>query len=189
MKKIYAIYCTVELTKKPDWLDKFCSTYNRPHPLHITLKQMAYIDDIELTEIKAILEDILERTKISSKKLQIVFDKLVLDEQDDDGGKGWVYIFASKRNDSLYSLQEQVRTRLAKYSDYFFKNSYQYEHEFNPHITIAGELDAKTFVSATSELPEEVHCVREVASITLSCVQEPTLVEANNSNNLIVYNV
>jgi hypothetical protein len=93
MKKIYAIYCTVELTKKPDWLDKFCSTYNRPHPLHITLKQMAYIDDIELTEIKAILEDILERTKISSKKLQIVFDKLVLDEQDDAGS---IYLLASE---------------------------------------------------------------------------------------------
>jgi 2'-5' RNA ligase len=189
MKKIYAISCIIELIEKPDWLDAFCAQYNRPHPLHITLKQMAYIDKTELPKIQQIFEDILKSAKPSKLALHVVFDDFSLIEHDDDDGTGWIYVFANQRNQVLDDLQKEIREKLAHYSDYYLKDSRLYEHNFRPHITIAAELDPNNFVFAVAELPKTVRCVGEVVNITLSCVKEPTLAEANDLKNLIVYDL
>lgn len=187
MKKIYAVYGTVELTEKPGWLDSFKEKYDRPHPLHITLKQMAYIDDSELPKIKEILEPILDSANLSRQKLQLVFDTFVVSDNDDDDGKGWMFINATKRNAVLDTLQKEIRTSLSQYSDYYFKDSRTYEYDFKPHITIATALDQDTYAEALKQLHDQVYCRGEITNITLSCVTEPTLEEANNPKNLTAY--
>ncbi|MGC1177391.1 MAG: 2'-5' RNA ligase family protein [Candidatus Saccharimonadales bacterium] len=187
MKKIYAIYCTVTLSEKPAWFDAFRARYDRPHPLHITLKQMAYTEESELPKIKGILEDILDTLLVTQEKLVVIFDNFLLDEHDPDDGLGYMYIGASQRNPVLDDLQIAIRERLNDYSDYYFKDSLSYEHDFKPHIALASGLDVQTFAAATKQLPKTVKCVGEVTAIVLSCVTEPTLVEANNPDNLISY--
>jgi 2'-5' RNA ligase len=187
MKKLYAIYATIELIEKPAWFDAFCAQYNRPHPLHVTLKQMAYIDHTQLPAIQEVLESILESKSPKRNDLQIVFDTYVFNDHDEDDGTGWMYVFASQRNKLLGDLQRAIREQLAGYSDYYFASSETYEYDFKPHITIAGELDTQAYDRALAELPESIRCVGQVTDITLSCVNEPTLEEANDPENLRSY--
>jgi 2'-5' RNA ligase len=170
-----------------EWLSAFRAKYDQSYDLHITLKQMANIEESDLPKIKERLENILERTTLSQKQLQLVFDQVQLDEHDVDSGFGWIYVFASKRNKILDGLQKQVREELAGYNDYRFNSSQEYEFNFQPHITIARELDSDEFAHALKELPSEVILSGRVTGIVLSCVKEAIIEEARNPSNLTIY--
>ncbi len=171
-RKVYAIYCTVVLTNEPAWLKGFRKQYDKPFDLHITLKQMAYINESDLTDIRHTLEECLSALGKVKEPLQLEFDRLVRESSDPDSGTGMLYVFATKRNSILDQLQLRIRKSLAIYSDYYFKESSRYESDFQPHITIARDLDEQTLEAAIHELPYNVRMVGTIDSVVLSCLDE-----------------
>lgn len=189
MKKIYTVYCTVKLDDSHEWLEAFRAKYDRQHPFHITMKQPAYIDDKDLPKIKSRLEEILYELPSSVPKIRLTFNNLQIDEHDADDGMAWIYVFAGERNKLLDDLQKHIRDELGAYSSYQFKNSSIYERDFNPHLTIGGHLNSQMLEEARIDLPKTISLNGEVDKLILSCVNEPTLEEANNPNNLTVYSL
>lgn len=185
--KIYAIYCTVNLTHQPGWLHDFRQKHDGPYEFHITLKQMAHIDESDLPKIKHILQDILDETTFSRTELDMIFTQILLDGHDIDNDKGYIYVFADQRNKQLDALQKRIREELADYSDYYFKESCKYEFDFQPHLTIARDLDARAFTQASHELPKRVVLTGKISGIVLSCVNEPSPEEASKPENLTTY--
>lgn len=187
MKRIYAIYCTLRLTDQPEWLGSFRTKYDEDYPLHITLKQMAYLDEAEYPKVKTKLEAILHQSSSEKSDTQVIFDTVVSDAHDSDDNKGYIYIFASKRNQNLDQLQREIREQLAEYSDYVLEESQKYEYEFKPHITIARRLGVDSFAEALNKLPSNVHCVGEIINVTLSFVESLSIEETSSAKNLSVY--
>ncbi len=186
MQQFYAIYGTVKLVDEPNWLKKFRMMYDQPFDFHITLKQSAFINVTDLQKIKETLEAIL-KDLYPVQSMNLVFDRLELDEHDADSGFGWIYLFATKRNNQLDDLQKHLREKLAEFSDYRSKESKEYEYNFRPHITIARELDSNKYECAVKELPGRAAVTGRVTDVTLLCVSEASPEQAKNSNNLTRY--
>lgn len=190
MQKIYAIYATVELIDYPAWLRVFQQKYDRQHPLHITLKQLAYIEQMDFVQIQKTLESILAQHKLTRNDLHVGFDTLMPCEHDADDEKGYIYVNATVRNNKLDELQKDIREQLAGYSNYYFRDSYAYEYEFNPHITIASGLEPNQYTRALQELEARaINFTGIVTTVTISLVDNVTLSEANDPNNLTSYDV
>lgn len=185
--KTYAVYCKVNLVDEPIWLKVFRSKYDKPYDFHVTLKQPAVIQANQLPTIKGYLAAVLESISIPEHKLRITFDKLVLDESDDYDQKGYIFIFSSKRSEQLDNLQYEIRNKLSAFSNYLNPSSNEYEFNFNPHITIARELEASTFDEAVRELPKDYACQGEISEIILSCVDDISLEHSSDPGNLTVY--
>jgi 2'-5' RNA ligase len=177
----------MELIDQPAWLVGFRAKYDVSYPLHITLKQMAYADESDYSDIKSSLERILDANSFKGQNIRLIFDTVVADKHDSDNNKGYIYLFASQRNAFLDNLQKSIRKQLAGYSDYLLKDSRAYEYEFKPHITIGRGLDEKTFALAIGELPANVSCTGRMVNVTLSFVRELSLQETSNPHNLMVY--
>ena len=111
MKKIYAAYCIVKLTKQPEWFGDFRKKYDEAYDFHITLKQPAYIEENQLGEIKNKLDGILNDFAKKKSKIRLTFDKLLIDENDDSDKSGYIYLF-SKNNSPVDNLQLKIRSEL-----------------------------------------------------------------------------
>ena len=181
MKKIYALYCIVRLTKKPEWLDDFREKYDKAYDFHLTLKQAAYIDDCQIRDIRKILDGIFADFKKDKNNIGMTFDNLVLDNEE-----GYIYLFADS-NQMLDNLQRKVRNALKEYSEYVNPESSKYEYDFKPHITIARELNDDKFKEAVTEIENDYVCKGEITEIVLSCIKEISVEEAHNPDNLIRY--
>jgi len=186
MKKIYAVYCIVKLTKHPSWLDDFRKKYDEAYDFHITLKQSAFIEENQLDEIKKILDRILNDFAKNKSKIRLTFDKLLLDEGEDTEKSGYIYLF-SKNNDLIDDLQIKIRADLKDYSNYLNPKSIDYEYDFKPHITIARGLVGNRFKKAVADLKNDYTCEGEITEVVLSCVKEISVAEAHNPENLTVY--
>lgn len=189
MKKIYAIYGTVDLIDLPMWLKGFREKYDKPYDFHITLKQMAYIDVSELSRIKSSFEEILKMTPFPQKRMRLEFNRVELSEHDTDDDRGYIYVFADQRNRLLDASQKLIREKLSDFSNYYFKDSRTYELDFNPHLTIARSLNARMFTQAVSELPKQITLIGEVTSIVVSCVKDLSLEETRKPENFITYSL
>lgn len=181
MKKIYAVYCVVKLTKQPIWLDEFRKEYDEAYDFHITLKQAACIDDSKINEIRKILDSIITNFQHDKRIVEMTFDQLMLDE-----AEGYIYLFANNSR-ILDRLQIQIRDALKNYSNYVNSKSSDYEYNFKPHITIARNLDKQRFKEANTLIDNDYICEGQVTEIVLSCVKEISVEEAHNPNNLTKY--
>jgi len=186
MTKIYAVYSIVKLTEQPQWLNDFRKKYDEAYDLHVTLKQPAYIEENQLNEIKRILNDILVEFKNNNDKIKLIFDNLKLDKVDDNNKTGNIYIFSSN-NSPLNNLQKKIRDELKKYSEYLNPKFEEFEYDFRPHITIARELNNTKLEKALTIIKNEFVCEGEVTEIILSCVNEISVKEAHDPNNLTKY--
>jgi len=186
MKKIYAVYCIVKLTKQPEWLDDFRKKYDEAYDFHITLKQSAYIEEGQLSEIKKKLDGILNDFAKNKHKITLTFDELLIDENDDSDKSGYIYLF-SKNNSPVDNLQLKIRAGLKDFSDYCHPKSLEYEYDFKPHITIARGLVGNRFKEAVADLKNDYTCEGEITEVVLSCVKEISVEEAHNHNNLTIY--
>lgn len=183
MKKIYAVYCIVKLTKQPDWLNDFRKKYDEAYDFHITLKQAAYIDDSQIDDIRKILDRIVANFLKEKNDIEMVFDNLLLDE-----AEGYIYLFANS-NKMLDNLQRKIRYSLKRYSEYSNPKSIKYEYDFEPHITIARDLSKERFAEAKVAMGQDYMCEGRVAEIVLSCVKEINVEEANSPENLTNYKI
>lgn len=186
MKKIFAVYCVVKLNNQPEWLDDFRKKYDEAYDFHITLKQPAYIEENQLSEIKKKLNGILNDFAKNKHKIILTFDKLLLDESDNTEKSGYIYLF-SENNGSIDDLQLKIRAELKDYSEYCNPKSLDYEYDFKPHITIARGLTNKRFKEAVAEVKNDYTCGGEITEVILSCVKEISVEEAHNHNNLTIY--
>jgi len=187
MDRIYAVYCKVTLTHQPIWLDEFRLRFDKPYDFHLTLKQAATIKLEQLGEIKQRLGAVLGSTSILDHKICLTFNKLVLDKHDDYDNKGYIYLFCKETNETLDKLQKDIRTELKDFSRYLNPHSIEHESSFEPHITIARELNEAQFKLATDLLEEDYVCNGEVNEIVISCVSEINPTKASDPTNLTIF--
>jgi len=180
MKKIYAVWAKIKLVEKPDWLEGYRKKYNNLYPHHLTLKQPCFIDESELPEIKSIVSKVFGGFNFPNHKIDVVFEKIVADREDKS-----IMILAEK-NQILMELQYKIRTALKEYSNYCKPETYEYETNFKPHLTITGDVGEK-FDEALKDVNKDTECIGEIKEIILSCVKENTPEEAKNPKNLTIF--
>jgi 2'-5' RNA ligase len=186
---IYSVYFKEQLVDQPDWLAPFRAKYDGAYDFHITLKQMAYIEEASLVNIKSILGNLIAATAFPAKRPCLTFDRVMLDEHDVDDGMGFIYLFAKTRNEFIDNLQKQIREQLSTYSNYYLSNAKTYEYDFKPHLTIARNLNSKSFAKAVKDLPATPSLTGEITAIVLSCVKELTSEEAQRPENFTTYSL
>jgi len=180
MKKIYAVWCKVNLIKKPDWLDEYRKKYKNLYPHHVTLKQPCFIDESELKDIRSIVSGVLDKINFQNHKIKLVFEKVIADKEDKS------IMLMAENNSILMDLQYKIRTALRDYNDYCKPETEEYENNFKPHLTITGDVD-DIFDEAVKDVGKNTKCVGEIKEIILSCVKEDTPMEAKNPKNLTIY--
>lgn len=182
MNKIFAVWCKVELTKKPAWLDDFRLKYDLPYEYHVTLKQPCYIEENDFKKVKLIMDNLFIKY-LKTKNITLNFTKLELDSDLDDS---FIYIL-SEKNQELERIQKIIVKELKDYSEYEQTKNREYEENFRPHITIARKLDNVRFKQAQSELKNDYMCTGIIKEVILSCVKEVSIKESMDPKNRVVY--
>lgn len=190
MKKIFAIYARVRLIEKPNWLDDFCKKYGQPYDYHITLTQCRFISDADIPKLKEKVDRFFAPPagglSIPNHKIEVDFSIPEIDDEGVEKGEGCIMINAVK-NDELINLQKNLVELMVDHKD-FYKPKYQeYERNFEPHITVAMDLDKEQFDSAIKDFRDDFRCVGVVDEIVLSIVNKISPEESNNPNNLTIY--
>lgn len=186
MKKIFAIYTRVNLIKKPTWLDDFCKKYNQPYDYHITLVQCRFIDEVEIPKLKEKVDEFFNGLSISDHKIEVDFSIPVIDDGGVEKGEGCIMINAVK-NDQLINLQKNLVKLIVNYKDFYKPKLEEYERNFEPHITVAMDLDKEQFESAIKDFRSDFQCIGIVDEVVLSIVNEISPEESKNINNLTLY--
>ena len=181
--KIYVVIAKVELIKKPEWLDDFRAKYDEPFEPHITLKQPAFIEESEAEEIDERLKVVLADY---TSPLTIRFDKLHPDPGSSDNA---CIMIDSDKNGGIADLQKKIAKALASYSNYYKPYYREYEINFQPHITIARDLDKPRYQEALQTLDRDYSCVGQVNEIKLIVVQNFGPTEANMPSNQTIYHL
>ena len=163
--KIFAVYSKLNFIKKPYWLDAFRNKYNYPYTYHVTLKQPTYIQEDEIADVKNILSSVFSELKFPEHKIDIVFDKLVVDTP--------IMIEATEKG-AIGELQDKIVKALASYNNFVKPESKDWETNFKPHITITDDLDNERLEQAKHDLGKDVRCEATIEEIVLSIVQNMT---------------
>lgn len=184
--KIFAIYARVELIKKPDWLDDFRLRYDEPVEYHVTLKQHVLIEKEKVQEVKAKLAKLFDGLKITNHEILLTFDSLNIDTTEISDDNACVMIDASNVEE-IFKLQRSILFALQEYNQYYKIKAKVYEENFKPHITIARDLDEKSYLLAKKELGQDYVCQGVIKEIVLAVVDNPTPEEGGNPNNQTIY--
>ena len=80
---------------------------------------------------------------------------------------------------SLYSSQADEEVVIAE----------EYENNFNPHITIARDLDSKTLSKAIFEMKDDFACEGIIEEIVLVVVNKKSVKESLDPKNLTIYHL
>ena len=147
--KIFAVYSRLNFIKKPEWLDGFRNKYNYPYTYHVTLKQPTYIQEEEIVNIKNILASLFSELKFPEHKIDIVFDKVIIDTP--------IMIVATDK-EKVAILQGMIVKALESYNNLVKPESKEWEDDFKPHITIIDDLYAEKLEQAKLDIKEEVRC-------------------------------
>lgn len=193
--KFFAIYTTVKIINKPDWLDDFRSKfdleynpetghYDDPYEMHITLAQPRFISDNDAQMLKTKLEELFNNNN-NIGNLDVDFSDWHLDRQDETNN-GCIMI-KSPEYAKLSNLQQQLLEIIGNNHNYLEPKYEKYEKNFIPHLTIGRDLSRERYDSAISMLPKSVLIKAEVDNIVLAIVKDKSTAERNNPNNLNVY--
>lgn len=161
--KKFAVYSKVKLVRSSDWLDKFQKEYLK-EDWHVTLKQACWIRDGQLSDVKNKLERLHKELKFEGGKVDVKFDKLVIDEEKEGGGK--TVMIQATDNKPICLLQKKIVEILKDYDDYEIQESRGWERNFKPHLTLASNLREEDFLIAESYLKDDV-CEGVIDSVTL----------------------
>jgi len=182
--KIFVVTADVELTNKPVWLDDFRRRYDEDYPYHITLKQPCYIESQEADDIKNKLDNLFSNLHMESHEIALNFNKL--NKSMDVPGDGCIMIDTAKGG-QIDKLQSEVVSVLSKYKNYYKPEYQRYEEQFQPHITIARDLDEQTYAKAVAELKEDYACTGRVKKIIFTVVKNYGPEEARDPKNQTIY--
>jgi 2'-5' RNA ligase len=182
--KIFVVTADIELTSKPGWLDDFRSRYDKPYPYHITLKQPCFVNDNQVGEIKDRLATLFSKDQ-ASQKINLKFDELKI-STDAPGG---ICIMINSSDDTVHELQKNVVDILSQFTNYYKPEYQTYEKQFQPHITIARDLDSQKLQEASKELEQDYACEGKIGKIILTVVDNFGPEEANDPTNQTIYNL
>src|SRR5579862_2978994 len=121
--KLFAVYADVELVGRPAWLDDYRAQYDKPYPLHITLKQPCYIDPKEVSDIRQKLTRFIKGLHVPGHTLRLTFDHVITDEADGS------IMLTSNHPDLLFTLQRDLVAALGTYT-YYEPESKAWEQNF-----------------------------------------------------------
>jgi 2'-5' RNA ligase len=182
--KIFVVTADVELTHKPAWLDDFRARFDKPYKYHITLKQSCFIEEEKVQEIKNILNKLF--TQATHNTIAINFDTLKISK---DAPGGICIMIHTSSTEDIRKLQKQIANALSSYTNYV-KPAYQnYEDNFEPHITIARDLNEEQYQEASKRLTQDHTCTGTVGKIILTVVNTFGPEEANDPKNQTLYNL
>jgi 2'-5' RNA ligase len=182
--KIFVITADIELTQKPDWLEDFRRRYDDDYPYHVTLKLPCYIEDHQVADIKNKLDGLFSTLGIVDHLITLEFNKLHMGM--DAPGGGCIMIDATKGGE-IDKLQSKIVSALPEYKNYYEPEYKKYEKDFQPHITIARNLDEPTYTKAVAEIKDNYACTGKVSKIIFTVVNNFGPEEAKDSRNQIVY--
>lgn len=182
--KIFVVTANVELTHKPTWLDDFRQRYDKPYHYHITLKQPCFVDNDKIDDIKTKLKSLFSDSTLK-QKIDMNFDELKV-SKDAPGG---ICIMLNATNQQVRKLQNEVVDTLSLYKNYYKTKYEEYEKQFEPHITIARDLNDEAFTAAQKELQGNISCKAVIDKIILTVVNNFGPEEANDPKNQTTYNL
>ena len=185
--KIFAVYLRVKLNKKPHWFDEFIARYLRVSMiLHVTLIQPRYISEQDISDIKLKIADVLNTEKFTGEDKKISFDKLMVDRE--ENGK-YVFMLNAKYNSHLISIQKELQLVLNSYKNYCDDVTIEYETNFKPHITVGVDVDPNLKEEAEKYFSTDYTCEGEITELVLPIVKHRSNEEADNINNLTIFNL
>lgn len=190
MTKIFAIYGRVNFVKKPTWLDGFCKRYNQPYDYHITLTQCRFISDTDVSKLKEKVDKFFAPPagglSIPNHKIEVDFSIPIIDDEGVEKDEACIMINA-KNNNQLIQLQKNLVKLMVDYPNYYKSELEEYERNFQPHITVAMDLNKIRFDQAKKDFKEDFKCIGTIDEVILSIVKEITPDESKNKDNLRVY--
>lgn len=184
--KIFALYLTVRLIKKPAWLDDFLNKYHEPVDPHITLLQSRYVNENEVKQIEAQVANVLGSRTATLTDKEVLFKELVI-ERESDGT--YTFMFNASPNTYLVNLQNDLRAAFKGYAQYVDASAREYEESFIPHITIAANVTAEVKEEAEKYITDDRECVGVIESLVLPVVNDVSLEERRNPINQRVYGI
>ncbi len=184
--KIFVITANIKLIEKPDWLDDFRNRYDKPYEYHITLKQPCFVEDQAVEDIKNKLNNLFRNLHTQDRVIPLTFNTLKASQ--DALNKTCIMINTTK-DEPIRKLQKQITANLSTYKNYYKPEYQAYEEYFQPHITIARDLNEQAYQAATKELAQEYTCKGLVTEVKLIVVNKFGPTEANDPKNQTVYNL
>jgi 2'-5' RNA ligase len=182
--KIFAVYLTIDLTTKPDWLDNFRHRNDAWSAFHITLIQPRFIEDNQIENVKAEASDFIKKRQLTLDDKQLIFDKVFFEENSD--GKYLIMWFA-KENLKLVRLQSDLYNLFNDCGKYVDGSTIEYETNFRPHITIAENINADQKIEIEKLLTLNSKCEGVIKSLALPIVKNTSREERENSSNIILF--
>lgn len=160
--KIFALYTTITLTKKPEWLDGFVKKY-QPRDLHVTLIQPRFIKENEISQLKQSIAQFF--SAYMGGPMKVVFDDLIYDTE-----KSGAIMACATNAPVLIQLQKDLCHILSGHPQYADPIREEYEKNFRPHITIGDEIPEDRYQESLSYLKEGCYCEGEIRDVVLAIV-------------------
>ena len=178
--KIYKITSYFKLNKNPAWLDTFIQNYSaNVNGYHSTFKFQSSINASEINTVA----NIVERTVSKYAPTEVIFDNYVFDIT----SSGNIIMIASKKNNPLYTFQQELITSLESYGIPLRDEYPRFEQNVLLHITIARRRSDSDFDIAKSLLREPVLCTAFLDTVTLTVVDNWVEEEFKDPSNLTVF--
>ncbi len=182
--KIFALYIKIKLTKKPEWFEEFLEKYFEPVDLHITLIQPRYVDEKQIDGLGFKVSELIKRVNVVGNDKKLFFDKLVADKESD--GK-YILMLSSRENNFLNNFQKELRLALKDYNFYVDDSTKEYEVNFNPHITIATDLDEHSKEEAEKYFISDYKFDGVIGELVLATVKDQSIEERKNPSNQKIF--
>ena len=115
-----------------------------------------------------ILSGIFSGLELPKHKIDIVFDKVIIDTP--------IMIVATKIGE-IGILQDKIVAALRSYNNFVKPESKNWEEDFKPHITITEDLEGEKLEQAKLDMGEDVRCEATIKEIVLSVAQDMTSAE------------
>jgi len=173
--KIFAVYSVVKFENNQTLLNNFREKYDEPYNAHITFKQPVYTDEAEIDNVKKIL------SKLHKPKSKI---DIKLNSIKESAG---LLMLEVKKNEMLADLQNRIMVLLSEHTNYVDATTKQYEINFEPHITVARNINKQNILLVKHELEKILPLKASVNSITLAIVSDISPKESRDHKNLTEY--
>lgn len=179
--KIFAVYLSITLTKKPEWFDEFRDKYQGTKILHVTLIQPRYVQEDEIENIKKKIKEVPDTFTFTVNDKKLIFD--TLESGQESNGK-YLFMLLAQPNFALAKLQRELIQALETYNNYCDELTKEYEANFRPHITIGVNISPEVQEDAKSYFDTAYVCVGEIQELVLPVVKDRSVEEADNLSNL-----
>ncbi|PIR76279.1 MAG: hypothetical protein COU32_02910 [Candidatus Magasanikbacteria bacterium CG10_big_fil_rev_8_21_14_0_10_42_10] len=179
MQKIFHITAQVDLNLYPRWIDIFRETYDKPYPMHISLKTNTYCQEEATTHIKKELKELCKNYTTMHLQFHGIFTKKT--------DNGWSIMIRAEENTQLLKLQKEISKTFSTYGDHIAKQYAEFELSFIPHITIGRRLSDENFREAQNMIHDDSLATATIQKIVLTIVDNAVFEEWTDPQNKTVF--